>query len=142
MKERTGGSGWSQRGKNLKLVNRTVSSGGSVCALQFLYPVLPALLDCNPFSGGPGGLQVPAAVQQVLLVLTRTWKLLSDCRVHPEISSQLMGYMFYFISASLFNSFMERGVFTWSSSRTFYLHLNVFRIFYFMEESSKTFLTL
>uniref|UniRef100_A0A3B3CAF0 Si:ch211-176g6.2 n=1 Tax=Oryzias melastigma TaxID=30732 RepID=A0A3B3CAF0_ORYME len=76
---------------------------------KFLYPVLPALLDCNPFSGGPGGLQVPAAVQQVLLVLTRTWKLLSDCRVHPEISSQLMGYMFYFISASLFNSFMERG---------------------------------
>ncbi|RVE59212.1 hypothetical protein OJAV_G00186410 [Oryzias javanicus] len=76
---------------------------------KFLYPVLPALLDCNPFSGGPGGLQVPAAVQQVLVVLTRTRTLLSDCRVHPEISSQLMGYIFYFISASLFNSFMERG---------------------------------
>uniref|UniRef100_A0A8C8DQ47 Uncharacterized protein n=1 Tax=Oryzias sinensis TaxID=183150 RepID=A0A8C8DQ47_9TELE len=80
---------------------------------KFLHPVLPALLDCNPFSGGPGsapgGLRVPAEVRQVLQVLDQTGTLLSDCRVHPDISAQLLGYVFYFISASLFNSFMEGG---------------------------------
>uniref|UniRef100_A0A3P9KLD4 Si:ch211-176g6.2 n=1 Tax=Oryzias latipes TaxID=8090 RepID=A0A3P9KLD4_ORYLA len=80
---------------------------------KFLHPVLPALLDCNPFSGGPGsapgGLRVPAEVRQVLQVLDQTGTLLSDCRVHPDVSAQLLGYVFYFISASLFNSFMEGG---------------------------------
>ncbi|XP_061564099.1 ras-associating and dilute domain-containing protein [Cololabis saira] len=90
---------------------------------KFLYPVLPGLLDCNPFresphAPGPGdgarvlggsGLQVPGEIQQVVEVLNRTWTLLSDCHVHQEISSQLIGYLFYFINASLFNSFMERG---------------------------------
>lgn len=90
---------------------------------QFLYPILPDLLDCNPFressdfraSGdgarvlGSSGLQVPEEIQQVVEVLDKTWTLMSDCLVHPEISSQLIGYLFYFINASLFNSFMERG---------------------------------
>lgn len=43
-------------------------------------------------------------------VLTESWTLLSDCQVHVEISSQLIGYLFYFINASLFNSLMERGI--------------------------------
>uniref|UniRef100_A0A3Q3W3Z8 Uncharacterized protein n=1 Tax=Mola mola TaxID=94237 RepID=A0A3Q3W3Z8_MOLML len=42
-------------------------------------------------------------------ILTNTWTLLSDCQLHPEISSQLVGYLFFFINASLFNSLMERG---------------------------------
>ncbi|XP_047466021.1 ras-associating and dilute domain-containing protein-like isoform X2 [Mugil cephalus] len=84
---------------------------------KVLYPILPGLLDCNPFRGtgestqvlGGGGLQVPGEIQQVVEVLTESWTLLSDCQVHVEISSQLVGYLFYFINASLFNSLMERG---------------------------------
>lgn len=89
---------------------------------QVLYPILPDLLHCNPFRRapdqpgderlrGPGssGLQVPAEVQSLVEVLSATWRLLSDCQLHQEISSQLIGYLFYFINASLFNSLMERG---------------------------------
>lgn len=42
-------------------------------------------------------------------VLDKTWELLTDCQLHPEICSQLIGYLFYFINASLVNSLMERG---------------------------------
>ncbi|KAM9715507.1 ras-associating and dilute domain-containing protein isoform 2-T2 [Menidia menidia] len=84
---------------------------------KFLYPVLPGLLDCDPFresDGAPGGggggeLRVPGEIRQVVEVLDESWTLLSDCQVHPEISAQLLGYLFYFINASLFNSLMERG---------------------------------
>ncbi|KAM6963837.1 ras-associating and dilute domain-containing protein-like [Tautogolabrus adspersus] len=90
---------------------------------KVLYPILPGLLDYNLSSGSPelevtvesapvpgkGRLQVPGEIQQLVEVLTETWKLLSDCQLHSEISSQLIGYLFYFINASLFNSLMERG---------------------------------
>ncbi|XP_070847159.1 ras-associating and dilute domain-containing protein-like, partial [Chaetodon trifascialis] len=87
---------------------------------KVLYPILPDLLDCNPFREstdlqltarvlGSGGLQVPREIQHLVEVLTNTWRLLSDFQLHPEISSQLIGYLFYFINASLFNSLMERG---------------------------------
>ncbi|KAM8729884.1 ras-associating and dilute domain-containing protein-like [Acanthopagrus schlegelii] len=90
---------------------------------KVLYPILPDLLDCNPFRESPDlqmtrgsaqvlssvGLQVPAEIQHLVEVLTDTRRLLSDCQLHPEISSQLIGYLFYFINASLFNSLMERG---------------------------------
>ncbi|KAL7373148.1 hypothetical protein ABVT39_028345 [Epinephelus coioides] len=90
---------------------------------KVLYPVLPGLLDCNPFRESPdlqvtggsarvlgsSGLQVPGEIQHLVDVLTESWRLLCDCQLHPEISSQLIGYLFYFINASLFNSLMERG---------------------------------
>ncbi|XP_070783451.1 ras-associating and dilute domain-containing protein [Enoplosus armatus] len=85
---------------------------------KVLYPVLPALLDCDPFreradlratGEGSGGLQVPGELQHLVEVLTETRRLLSDYQLHPEISSQLIGYLLYFINASLFNSLMERG---------------------------------
>lgn len=90
---------------------------------QVLYPILLDLLDGNPFRDsadlqvagnsapvlGDGGLQAPAAMQHLAGVLTDTWTLLLDCRLHLEISSQLFGYLFFFINASLFNSLMERG---------------------------------
>uniref|UniRef100_A0A1A8NIB9 Uncharacterized protein n=1 Tax=Nothobranchius rachovii TaxID=451742 RepID=A0A1A8NIB9_9TELE len=90
---------------------------------KLLHPILPGLLDCNPFRGSPGsqvsgncgrvlcdaGLRVPGEVRQVVEVLNESWRLLTDCQVHPEVSSQLIGYLFYFINASLFNSLMERG---------------------------------
>ncbi|XP_035527695.1 ras-interacting protein 1 [Morone saxatilis] len=88
---------------------------------KVLYPILPGLLDCNPFRESPevtgesdrvlgsGGLQVPGEIRHLVEVLTDKWRLLSDCQLHPEIASQLIGYLFYFINASLFNSLMERG---------------------------------
>ncbi|XP_045923885.1 ras-associating and dilute domain-containing protein [Micropterus dolomieu] len=90
---------------------------------KVLYPVLPGLLDCNPFRESAdvqvngesarvldsSGLQIPGEIQHLVEVLTETRRLLSDFQVHPEISSQLIGYLFYFINASLFNSLMERG---------------------------------
>ncbi|XP_046888504.1 ras-associating and dilute domain-containing protein-like [Hypomesus transpacificus] len=88
-----------------------------------LYPILPGLLECNPFKGsgkqpmprqseqflGSGGLLVPGETEQVLEVLKETRQLLQDCQLHQEISSQLLAYLFYFINASLFNKLMERG---------------------------------
>uniref|UniRef100_A0A3Q1G4V5 Ras-associating and dilute domain-containing protein-like n=1 Tax=Acanthochromis polyacanthus TaxID=80966 RepID=A0A3Q1G4V5_9TELE len=64
---------------------------------KVLYPILPELLNCNPFREshkGAGesaqvlgaGLQVPLEIQQVVEVLTESWMLLSDCQVHHEIS--------------------------------------------------------
>lgn len=104
-----------------------------ILSYQVLYPILPGLLDCNPFRESPdsqatgegaqvlgsGGLQVPGEIEQVVEVLTETRRLLSDCQLHPEISSQLIAYVFYFINASLFNSLMERG----TRSSTSYGHL-------------------
>ncbi|XP_037546653.1 ras-associating and dilute domain-containing protein-like [Nematolebias whitei] len=91
---------------------------------KFLHPILPGLLDCNPFRESPSdlwgsgdcgqvpdsnGLQVTGEIWQVVDVLNESWRLLLDCQVHLEVSSQLLGYLFYFINASLFNSLMERG---------------------------------
>uniref|UniRef100_UPI003AAFDD4D ras-associating and dilute domain-containing protein n=1 Tax=Centroberyx gerrardi TaxID=166262 RepID=UPI003AAFDD4D len=90
---------------------------------KVLYPILPGLLDCNPFREsaepqipgrsawvlGSGALRVPGETKQVLQVLTETRRLLLDCQLHPELSSQLLAYLFYFINASLFNTLMERG---------------------------------
>lgn len=90
---------------------------------QVLYPILPDVLDCNPFRESPtpqtngdaslalgsGGLQVPADIQCVVDILANTWRLLTDCQLHQEISSQLIGYLLFFINASLFNCLMEKG---------------------------------
>ncbi|KAM4525789.1 ras-associating and dilute domain-containing protein [Fundulus diaphanus] len=84
---------------------------------KFLYPVLPSILDSNPFRESPGecsrglggGVHIPVEIRQVVEVLNESWRMFLDCQVHPEVSSQLVGYLFYFINASLFNSLMERG---------------------------------
>ncbi|KAM6951489.1 ras-associating and dilute domain-containing protein [Aplochiton taeniatus] len=88
-----------------------------------LYPILPGVLDRNPFIRGTdpwipqqhgplrgrGDLKVPGETEQVLEVLSETRQLLLDIQIHPEISSQLLAYLLYFINASLFNTLMERG---------------------------------
>ncbi|KAG7236449.1 hypothetical protein INR49_000927 [Caranx melampygus] len=66
---------------------------GIISMVRVLYPILPGLLDCNPFRENPKqqvtqersclpgsyGLQVPAEIQQVVEVLDKTWVLLTDC---------------------------------------------------------------
>lgn len=73
-----------------------------------LYPVLPGLLDSNPFSES-GQLLVSKDVRRVLEICTKTLQLVRAFQVHPEITSQLFAYLFFFINALLFNLLMERG---------------------------------
>lgn len=75
---------------------------------KLLYPVLPGLLDSNPFSEN-GQVQIPDEVASVLDILTKTLKLIKDFHIHPEISIQLFTYLFFFVNAFLFNLLMERG---------------------------------
>uniref|UniRef100_A0A8C5H7G4 Ras-associating and dilute domain-containing protein-like n=1 Tax=Gouania willdenowi TaxID=441366 RepID=A0A8C5H7G4_GOUWI len=75
---------------------------------KVLYPILPGLLDHNPFRDCSSE-SIAAGIQQVLDLLNESDLLFSDCQVHPEISSQFIGYLFYFINASLLNSLLERG---------------------------------
>ncbi|KAI7797223.1 putative ras-associating and dilute domain-containing protein-like [Triplophysa rosa] len=81
---------------------------------KMLYPVLPGILDSNPFSEC-GQLQVSKEVRRVLDICTKTLQLVRGFQVHPEITSQLFAYLFFFINALLFNLLMERG-----SGGTFY----------------------
>uniref|UniRef100_H3CJK5 Si:ch211-176g6.2 n=1 Tax=Tetraodon nigroviridis TaxID=99883 RepID=H3CJK5_TETNG len=77
---------------------------------KVLYPILPDVLDCNPFrSWGMVAWRCPLRYSVFVDILADTWRLLSDCQLHHEISSQLIGYLLFFISASLFNSLMEKG---------------------------------
>ncbi|XP_029294272.1 ras-associating and dilute domain-containing protein-like [Cottoperca gobio] len=73
-----------------------------------MYSALPGLLDGNPFSES-GQLRVPDGLGGILEVLKEALKLLTAFQVHPDISSQLCAYLFFFINASLFNALMERG---------------------------------
>ncbi|TSO37056.1 Ras-associating and dilute domain-containing protein [Bagarius yarrelli] len=75
---------------------------------KILYSVLPGLLDSNPFSEH-GKLRMPVGVRNVLDVLKEALQLLNTFKVHSEISSQLLAYLFFFTNASLFNILMERG---------------------------------
>uniref|UniRef100_A0A665WW31 Si:ch211-176g6.2 n=1 Tax=Echeneis naucrates TaxID=173247 RepID=A0A665WW31_ECHNA len=105
-----------QRRTHTESLSCTATFTTTPLSLQVLYPILPGLLDCNPFRESPdwqvtgtSGLQVPVEVRQVVEVLNEAWVLLLGCQLHPEMSSQLIGYLFYFINASLVNSLMERG---------------------------------
>ncbi|XP_051523783.1 ras-associating and dilute domain-containing protein isoform X2 [Myxocyprinus asiaticus] len=75
---------------------------------KMLYPVLPGLLDSNPFSES-GHLHISEDVKGVLDICTKTLQLVRVLHVHPEITLQLFAYLFFFINALLFNLLMERG---------------------------------
>ncbi|CAL8262864.1 unnamed protein product [Arctogadus glacialis] len=89
---------------------------------QILHPILPGVLDDDPFADSPSSTQTTqggmggsresqgvVGVQGVLEVLGSTQTLLQECEVHPEVGSQLLAYLLYFINASLLNTLMERG---------------------------------
>lgn len=75
---------------------------------QSMYPVLPGLLEGNPFSED-GQLRLPDGLGAVLEVLKETLTLAKAFQVHPDISLQLCAYLFFFINASMFNALMDRG---------------------------------
>ena len=51
----------------------------------------------------PEGIRPTLAVFQAALELSR------QCQLHPDLTSQTFGYLFFFSNASLFNTLMERG---------------------------------
>ncbi|XP_064449429.1 ras-associating and dilute domain-containing protein isoform X2 [Mirounga angustirostris] len=79
-----------------------------------LYVCLPALLECPPFqterqeSWCPAP-QLPEELRHVVSVYQATLDLLRQFRVHPEIASQVLAYLFFFSGTLLFNQLLDKG---------------------------------
>ncbi|NXG60782.1 RADIL protein, partial [Hemiprocne comata] len=79
-----------------------------------LYVSLPALLECNPFQNecweswrtSP---PLPEELRRVVLVYQATLDLLRQYEVHPEITSQMFAYLFFFSNTLLFNQLLDKG---------------------------------
>ncbi|XP_067878089.1 ras-interacting protein 1 isoform X2 [Heterodontus francisci] len=80
-----------------------------------LYSALPGLLDTNPFASNtnPADVQdlsgMPEGVRDILAIYQTTYDLSQQYLVHPDLVSQMFGYLFFFSNASVFNTLMERG---------------------------------
>lgn len=81
---------------------------------QSLYVCLPALLECPPFqterqeSWCPTP-HLPEELRHVVSVYQATLDLLRQFRVHPEIASQVLAYLFFFSGTLLFNQLLDKG---------------------------------
>ncbi|NXJ82882.1 RADIL protein, partial [Trogon melanurus] len=79
-----------------------------------LYVSLPALLECNPFqnecreSWRPSP-PLPEELRRVVLIYQAVLDLLSQYEVHPEITSQMFAYLFFFSNTLLFNQLLDKG---------------------------------
>lgn len=81
---------------------------------QSLYVCLPALLECPPFQterreSWCSAPQLPEELRHVVSVYQATMDLLRQFRVHPEIASQVLAYLFFFSSTLLFNQLLDKG---------------------------------
>uniref|UniRef100_A0A8C7DY21 Rap associating with DIL domain n=1 Tax=Naja naja TaxID=35670 RepID=A0A8C7DY21_NAJNA len=79
-----------------------------------LYVALPPLLECNPFQseGRDGWLSsppLPEEIHKVVLIYQAALDLLHQYDVHPEVTSQMFAYLFFFSNTLLFNQLMEKG---------------------------------
>uniref|UniRef100_A0A8C6YI89 Dilute domain-containing protein n=1 Tax=Nothoprocta perdicaria TaxID=30464 RepID=A0A8C6YI89_NOTPE len=79
-----------------------------------LYVSLPALLECNPFQheGRESWRPAPALpdeLRRVVLVYQAALDLLRQYEVHPEVTSQMFAYLFFFSNTLLFNQLLEKG---------------------------------
>ncbi|XP_058013156.1 ras-associating and dilute domain-containing protein isoform X1 [Ahaetulla prasina] len=79
-----------------------------------LYVALPSLLECNPFQseGRDGWLSsppLPEEIHKVVLIYQAALDLLHQYDVHPEVTSQMFAYLFFFSNTLLFNQLMEKG---------------------------------
>nr|XP_014351956.1 PREDICTED: ras-interacting protein 1 [Latimeria chalumnae] len=80
-----------------------------------LYSALPGLLDSNPFTASSNLANVeelssmPAGVRHILAIYQATFDLTKEYELHPDLVSQMFGYLFFFSNASLFNTLIERG---------------------------------
>uniref|UniRef100_A0A8C5IQD7 Rap associating with DIL domain n=1 Tax=Junco hyemalis TaxID=40217 RepID=A0A8C5IQD7_JUNHY len=79
-----------------------------------LYVSLPALLECNPFQsecreGWRGTPPLPEELRRVVLIYQAVLDLLHQYEVHPEITSQMFAYLFFFSNTLLFNQLLDKG---------------------------------
>lgn len=82
--------------------------------LQCLYVSLPALLECNPFQSEcreswRGTPPLPEELRRVVLIYQAVLDLLHQYEVHPEITSQMFAYLFFFSNTLLFNQLLDKG---------------------------------
>ncbi|XP_023569275.1 ras-associating and dilute domain-containing protein isoform X2 [Octodon degus] len=79
-----------------------------------LYVCLPALLECPPFQtecreSWHGAPALPEELRRVVAVYQATLDLLQQLRVHPEVASQMLAYLFFFSGTLLLNQLLDRG---------------------------------
>ncbi|NXX96023.1 RADIL protein, partial [Centropus bengalensis] len=79
-----------------------------------LYVSLPVLLECNPFQNEcreswRANPPLPEEIQRVVLIYQATLDLLRQYEVHPEITSQMFAYLFFFSNTLLFNQLLDKG---------------------------------
>ncbi|RMC17638.1 hypothetical protein DUI87_05302 [Hirundo rustica rustica] len=79
-----------------------------------LYVSLPALLECNPFQSEcreswRGIPPLPEELRRVVLIYQAVLDLLHQYEVHPEITSQMFAYLFFFSNTLLFNQLLDKG---------------------------------
>ncbi|KAM6299149.1 ras-associating and dilute domain-containing protein [Aegotheles albertisi] len=79
-----------------------------------LYVSLPALLECNPFQnecreGWRTSPPLPEELRRIVLIYQATLDLLRQYEVHPEITSQMFAYLFFFSNTLLFNQLLDKG---------------------------------
>ena len=83
-------------------------------SLQCLYVSLPALLECNPFQNEcreswRASPPLPEELRRVVLIYQAVLDLLRQYEVHPEITSQMFAYLFFFSNTLLFNQLLDKG---------------------------------
>ncbi|OXB67553.1 hypothetical protein ASZ78_004671 [Callipepla squamata] len=79
-----------------------------------LYVSLPALLECNPFHNESreswrAAPALPEELRRVVLIYQAALDLLRQYEVHPEITSQMFAYLFFFSNTLLFNQLLDKG---------------------------------
>ncbi|NXK81547.1 RADIL protein, partial [Amazona guildingii] len=79
-----------------------------------LYVSLPALLECNPFQNEcreswRANPSLPEELRRVVLIYQAALDLLRQYEVHPEITSQMFAYLFFFSNTLLFNQLLDKG---------------------------------
>ncbi|NXP13019.1 RADIL protein, partial [Thinocorus orbignyianus] len=79
-----------------------------------LYVSLPALLECNPFQNEcreswRASPPLPEELRRVVLIYQAALDLLRQYKVHPEITSQMFAYLFFFSNTLLFNQLLDKG---------------------------------
>ncbi|XP_035195981.1 LOW QUALITY PROTEIN: ras-associating and dilute domain-containing protein [Oxyura jamaicensis] len=79
-----------------------------------LYVSLPALLECDPFQnegreGWRASPPLPEELRRVVLTYQAVLDLLRQYEVHPEITSQMFAYLFFFSNTLLFNQLLDKG---------------------------------
>ena len=80
----------------------------SINQFQVLYPLISAILDSNPFCSTE--YMERDAVAQAIHILQTTRDIASDVRLHIDVRKQLTLYLFFFLSTSMFNRIIAKGI--------------------------------